>query len=488
MKPFEARRLGSMRKHILDNIPDETKRIMFANHMTTMHEAHVLAGGNPDRPFETVDATIGTRRRQAIQAFPVFAKTLMKRNARQKIDDGASVKSVLVDQFRVPPKIINRLQGVTWQKAGREAAQDPHVMIHHISDIDVNHIPKDRKQWANLRFARRVIEDYTASNPGASQADTMKSLGGRFDIIAKYADDYAPGGIEDMQRYVTNTLVAPAAAAGMAARGINRGDIKRVMKDYDPQTGQSIVRCATQSLMATQNMRKQLDLSNRFHRNIHRYDAKIRTFVSTSTWDPLQGEVDLGGGITAIELCSDHALRAEGLKQDHCVGGYGDAVMSGQSLIYSLRKDGEILSTVEYDPGQADQNGRKKPVLVQNMARRNGKSSGPALRLKKNLRRHLGKVVKEDWRRYDAGLDEIHHAQSADARLGEVQRNAGFDYLDKAAARNSWDELSVYLPKAHQKAGLAAFQSAMADQVLAQQTQSRRLTSFHEDVLPQWEL
>ncbi|MBI1256542.1 MAG: hypothetical protein GC204_03640 [Chloroflexi bacterium] len=52
-------------------------------------------------------------------------------------------------------------------------------------------------------------------------------------------------------------------------------------------------------------------------------------------------------GFDFILLNTSASLIEEGVAQDHCVGGYGDFIRAGRTLIYSMRQDGQRVATLQ---------------------------------------------------------------------------------------------------------------------------------------------
>lgn len=69
-------------------------------------------------------------------------------------------------------------------------------------------------------------------------------------------------------------------------------------------------------------------------------------------WLALLPRLDIGP-YTAVELDSGHLLAEEGLEQRHCVGSYVPACSSGASRIFSLRRSGRRVATIELQRNHA---------------------------------------------------------------------------------------------------------------------------------------
>jgi hypothetical protein len=464
MKNFEGKRIGAIRKHTLDHVDPEIRRIMFATHNTTTKSASLLAGAPPHSVFDAVDEEHGLRRRQAIQAFPVFANTLLART--KQIDAGASVKEILAKGFRSPPKLVDKLQGATWQMVGRHEALKPQALFQQLGGVDINHIPKSRKEWANLRLTREIVSDYRAACGDRRFEDELVSdMSGRFDIIAKTAADYAPGGIRDTVRFATYKLVAPAVAAGLVDRGLDGKKAEAIAGSREEEDYDVIGRRLTQDLMREHGLRKHVELCGRYHRNIRRYDSKIMKDLSDVTWAPMNASVDLGAGFQATEISSEEGLRRRGLEENHCVGGYTGDVLRGDCLIYILNKDEQSKSTVEIVPREAG-SGKVRFEVHQNYGYGNCEPDKETLAAGKRLGKHLSTQPEKQWEDYRENLAAPRADYQASSAYGPVRRMAGFDYSDKSAMQDAWDELKPFLPKRQQKAGLEAFKVEMTQRAL----------------------
>ena len=101
------------------------------------------------------------------------------------------------------------------------------------------------------------------------------------------------------------------------------------------------------------------------------------------SWDGLIGKVDLGGGVTAREMISNTDLQEQGRREQHCVGGYTDRILSvgrgAIDIIFSIEKGEEILSTLRL-VGEEGDRGRYGWRVGEHSAKRNHKPE-PAARI-----------------------------------------------------------------------------------------------------------
>lgn len=85
----------------------------------------------------------------------------------------------------------------------------------------------------------------------------------------------------------------------------------------------------------------------RWHRDIFQAQmaAQAKGF-EYQEWNPLVGHIE-EGKYSAHELINTKELIDEGTEMRHCVGGYSGSCVRGHSVIFSIRKDGIRLSTLE---------------------------------------------------------------------------------------------------------------------------------------------
>lgn len=85
----------------------------------------------------------------------------------------------------------------------------------------------------------------------------------------------------------------------------------------------------------------------RWHRDIFQAQMAARANgFEYQEWNPLVGHIE-EGKYSAHELINTTELIEEGTVMQHCVGGYGPSCVRGHSYIFSIRKDGVRLSTLE---------------------------------------------------------------------------------------------------------------------------------------------
>ncbi len=112
------------------------------------------------------------------------------------------------------------------------------------------------------------------------------------------------------------------------------------------------------------------------------------------------------------EIVTTLDLLKHGDEMEHCVGGYGNAIKAGRSIIFNLTMREEI-STIEYRPIDADKN---KKRLVQHRAKRNKMPSANHRALALLLTHHLNGTLDE---KVFSQLSVILNGIDIDKRLAE---------------------------------------------------------------------
>lgn len=497
-------RLGAASAHLMKHLdPDVQKTIRstaiykpdYANWLTGkvgrlvetgQRSSNIFEGSyTPSRFEHSVDPELGRNRRQAIKAFPALAKTTFatgkshefQENQREgslgsAIDNGEPLLPALCKQHQVKPATLRRVQGLTWQKLGRDFFHEPKSHLKLMDKLSPDHIPQTRRGCADLNAVAEAASVHQSVCEGTLD-ETLKASGGRMDKIAQELEGNPADGIGDLHKYLLGKLVAPGILQKMVASGVSRDKALEMTQNLDLyRTDMHAARP-----LAGQALRPALQASARWHRALARHEADLVTERQHVEWKGLTGPVDLGGGITAVELTSKKALQAEGAERDHCVGGYDGEVLRGESLIYSIRRGDKTLSTVEVGLGETS-SGKFAAKIEQNMGYSNKPPSKAAIQAGKALKKHIASLSEDQIDRYDDGLAEERAKLDAKTPLDIAKRKTGYDPFDRKQLENAWNSLSEYLPKPVRKRGLDAFvdaQQAMITQaVQAREANTRR--------------
>jgi len=211
------------------------------------------------------------------------------------------------------------------------------------------------------------------------------------------------------------------------------------------------------------SMRSLRDAQVRWHHVHHTLGNEVMTSREPLEWAPLLGQVDLGP-IRAVELTSSGALERQGRLERHCVGGYTGAVMGATSerasLIFSLEREGEILSTVEMRVLQSKWD-KKNPSweIVQNKAARNADPSPEALEAGDRLKGELATLSAREIRDYLTGIRS--NATQIRDTLALVSTRMGADITNPDLPELALKAYAEVLPKTLSGLGVAQFQDAL---------------------------
>lgn len=461
-------RLGAASAHLMRNLDPEVSRIMRSTASYEPGFANWLAGESIwEGRRRTVESQRARNRQQAVSSFPVLARSLHEKamgNADNNemaavVDEGRPLLPFLASSYGIKPATLRRIQGMSWQRMGRDMHHDPRPYLSTMDQLAPEHIPLTRRGAADLMTARSAAH-VVAEVTGTPRSESFKAVGSAFEKVAHDAEGNPPSGINDLHNYLKEKLIRP----GLIQRQVRAGkDVEEACRFvngagvfHDP-TAERIHLEEARPLEGI-SVRPALQASARWHRALPRHEDELVTHGSDMQWKPLTGSIDLGGGITAHELTSQRLLKTEGIRQDHCVGGYTDSVLEGKSLIYSLRKGDRILSTVEFDPDLGAMPGKGKPVIVQNFGRENTKASPEAARAARALARTLAKLPDERRQEYAGHLSEQAKKRSLTHSQREIATDRiGYDPTDRPRLEKAWESLSGYLPKPARKLGLDGF-------------------------------
>lgn len=456
----EIRRFGAMTNALMRSLEPETQKTMRSIGKYETNTANWLSGIDQGEDGVVVNPELRRNRVQAVRAYPVFAdKIFNSAGIETAIYNGEPLAPAFAKALDLKPQSLARMQGVTWQKTGRHHYRNPDRLAKLVNLVDVNHVPTTRAGFAALEVSTEAACVLATNCRNTSLKDAVGSIGGRFEKIADLAEGNPPAGMSDMARNITRQLALPAMVQAAMARGSSRSEALEIAAHGEDEFG------ALEGL----SVRNAMQNSARWHRNetVIRQNLNDPDFTNERPWRPLVGEIDLGDGIRAVELCSAQELQNEGNEQDHCVGGYTQDVLKGQSLIFSIRRGNEILSTVEFDnlgntktiedPTTGQKIQQRDINECQNMAFCNEEPDSEAQSAAAKLRRHCNTLPPERWNDYSDGLDEVREASWGDRKLHDVELKCAFDPASREKLEASWGMLSQYLPKGERKKGLDAF-------------------------------
>lgn len=410
------------------------------------------------------DPDLRRARLQAIRSYPAMGKMILKSSElRRVVDSRQPLAPAIAETLGVPVPGVRLLSGLTWQMAGVRPT-DPRDGLAQIALIPRDLAPVRRSEFRQIPaitgFQRVFGENLSGVLRRFARGGSPYRFAGELQRIG-------PGDVMDALSYLSRKLLVPARMHGLR-RMCEREDLPP-MSVPQRTHGEPLIADLARSL----TIRDLFDISDRWHRNISRHDDHLITLRNEDRWAPFLGDVQLSG-VTARELRSAEALKIQGRKEGHCVGGYTDQILRGTRkdicLIYSLEAEGAIIGTAQVHLTQ--KKGSKKAArdasrpeasepewtasIVQNRSVRNGPVSAAAERAASSLCRALKTAAPARIDAYVGGLEKIRRRKNGLAALSGRIRDAGYDIWAPGNLERAWDELSVYLPRAVRKAGLDA--------------------------------
>jgi len=471
-------RLNLMRWAIADAMDPEVLRIMRGTGLTQLGHAQWLCGIHGSSTLldpDTINTEAAIARQQAVKAYPILARSMHEEPAlREAIDARAPLAPVIAKFLRCDVKDVKRLQGLTWQRAGA-SPRDPMEEIKTLLKLPHDKLPTSRKEH---RFLKE-LEKFGKGIFMTSLPETMQRVardGDPYKMMDKILATPAEQ-VKDAVNYLANTLYVPATMNKIREVAEERGlewNETNSERGYASNNNDYVSpsRKALEAVLEDFKISELLELSTRYHRNIHRYADKIQKISTEEVWEPLVGEVDLGNGMRARELNSAKALTKQGREENHSVGGYLNTVLKGRNkearLIFSLETEEGISSTVELDVAVKsrtvkNEDGSEREVsslqckVRQNYAYDNAEPCEAAEEAAKRLAKHIQSLEIHDLERYADGLAETRHEQDMMRLLPLSVRSAGYNPWDREHLQDAWDELSSLLPRKIRKSGLDKF-------------------------------
>ena len=250
----------------------------------------------------------------------------------------------------------------------------------------------------------------------------------------------------------------------------------RLTEDYKDRRYGHMLIIAKDAILSNFKTRELLDWSDRYHRNIARYEDRLVTIRVEQDWPGISGTIRFGDDYIVRELTSSKALQTQGLAEDHCVGGYLPFIIKGESnsskeatLIFSIEKNNEILSTAEIgcirNPCYSIDSGTGRKIetfqikarVIENLARSNNPPTRNAENIANRIARQLEEVKPDAWQAYVDGLEHSRAEQDRISGIDAQIRNCGFDPFDRVMLERVWAELKLALPRHFRKSELDEF-------------------------------
>ena len=450
-----------IRHALRDAIDRDVLKIMKELDFTSCQQARWLTGG------DGVSREIILARQQAVKAYPILARKFVSsfdNLMHDAIDAGTSLSDNIAVFFRTDKHRVKRLQGMTWQQANADP-KNPESRIRDILDLPNNTVPKTREQFRQLEVFREFGKSVFRTNLSGAM-NRLSEGGNPWRLIARM-EQTSGQNVADAIDFLCRKLFVPAVINRIGAIAVHDGIIPDFSSISDSDTT-----FFEQSLDETCSMFNPgglLDWSDRYHRNIARYEDCLDTVSSEQAWPGLFDTLDFGNGYMARELTSAQALRIQGKTENHCVGGYLSRVIFGENrsrefrLLFSIEKNDMILSTAEIrcirKTAVKKNNGipHMQADIRQNLAYGNKEPSEDAGRIADMIVRKLETVEPDTCQAYLDGLNHALLEYNRESDIDKHVRFCGFDPLDRTMMVRAWEQLSPGLPRSRRKDGLDRF-------------------------------
>ena len=426
-------------------------------------------------------------RQQAIRAYPALANQLYYR-FKDIIDAREPLSPVIARHYYTSERKLKRLQGLTLEYIDADF-EHPHQRIDEIFNLPDGTVPKNRQQFLQLK----VIEEFGQRVWRLNLPATMSRLseGGNLWRLADRMEQTSAGNILDSVEFLARKLLVPVEINRILSDQYSENNYRKYrLNRLDRITFNNMITTAKNQILNYFSTRELLDLDQRYHRNIARYEDRLDIITMKRDWPGMLGTIDLGNGCIARELTSSADLKIQGRAEDHCVGGYVSRILSSRAhsmgqatMIFSIEQDGQILSTAEIkcfrefpesgNPEQlhteicqnnahgtiaeSDNPGQLRTEVAQNNARSNTSPSRVAEDLAKQVAARLQQAGPKVFQNY---LDGLHEARVEQDRISGFEYDivaCGLNPRNRAHLEIVWEELGRSLPKRFRENGLGAF-------------------------------
>lgn len=323
---------------------------------------------------------------QAAGAAPLLGFLLGEDNhratrLRRLVDDGQPLWPALADTVGVPIETVRWLRGKTADDVSDAWLGRIPELMKSLAHLLPEKRPKSRDEWTAYTDFALVLDSPRTSSRHALWLQNLSRLGW---IAAreKFASmGAAPSDLLDIADLLHEIV---GAVGGELLPHVARQG--RTVQESDPEW-QKLTE-AIEALFFEISILKQIRTSLRWHQlqllppvdeDAQTDEAALReTAARLDQWPaPLAHPLKLGG-LYAHFLTTTAQLHDEGLRMEHCVGGYAGRCLFDGTNIVSLRKsDGRSVSTAELRMVGSDK--RLGFEVVQHKAQRNGSPSTEAV-------------------------------------------------------------------------------------------------------------
>ncbi|MCE6959631.1 hypothetical protein LAZ40_11440 [Cereibacter sphaeroides] len=350
-----------------------------------------------------------------------------KPNLADVIDAGRPLAPALATLLGVTPRALSRLQGLHIQRVGFSVGKvseyfphlrsPEHSALHNLAAfladrLPPEFLPRSRADWktaTRLGMALITLHGQVHVQSGGDRPPLDQHLAHRFrDVRGRWAS------VEPM---ITDLETAPDVAADFWRK------VARPLRLSQLHSGVEFKGPGRERLIPFDILRDPLAeiarASRLWHQEIDRREmallARYPVLQEASRgWQAFLEPFHARNGCLVRELTSHRQLLDQGSREEHCVGGYGDRILSGRTLVHSIEmhtpgRQRQVLSTVAFILNE-----KGEWILEQNRSRRNGPAPAEAIA----AAREILSRIRRDWSlpgRRDAYLEP----------LGERRRSGG---------------------------------------------------------------
>ena len=447
------RRLHLARWALCEALDPDVLRSMRGTCMTSTSHGRWLTGG------DGATSEHARARQQAIRAYPILARQFFKDDLfRKTIDAREPLSPVIAKKYRAGKHEVKRLQGLTWQRAA-SSALDTGSAINDILSLPKGAVPKLRSEFRQIP----VLEEFGRSLFGTTLSGTMEKLsqGGSPWRFIRQMEQTSGRNVRDAVYFLIDKLHVPASLFKIRRMAEDKGMLWK--------HGNAPLNRAPfySEIISTYGIRDLLNLSDRYHRNIHRYEDQLDMISVNHDWPSMLGILDLGNGCIARELTSVKSLKTQGRLQNHCVGGYASCVLDGDRysdkndaiMIFSVEKDDEILSTIEIHCELRQEKSRTylNAWVGQNSGYKNSDPSKTAIAMGKQIAGQIKLIAPNVFASYLDGLARVRFERDNNSAIDIRVEQCGFNPWNRSHLERAWTELAPVLPQDRRRAGLDAF-------------------------------
>ena len=404
-------------------------------------------------------------RQQAIRAYPALAEQLYYQ-FHNTIDAREPLSPVIAKFYKTSERKLKRIQGLTPQYIDVDL-EYPYQRIDEIFNLPDHTVPKNQQQFRQLN----AIKEFGRRAWRLNLPATMSRLseGGNLWQLADRMEQTSAGNILDSVEFLARKLLLPVEInKNLSDQSIDNLYGNYRMNRLSGIAFSDMITTIKDQILNYFSARELLDLDQRYHRNIARYEDRLDIITMKRDWPGMLGTIDLGNGCIARELTSSADLKIQGRAEDHCVGGYVSRILSSRdhsmgqaTMIFSIEQDGQILSTAEIncfrefpESGNPEQ---LRTEVNQNKARSNTPPPRMAKDLAKQVAVRLQQAGPKVFQNYLDGLHEARVEQDRISGLALYIIECGFDPCNRAHLEIAWENLKPALPKRFRKNDLDAF-------------------------------